>query len=93
MSVQLYIHVILGIHVFIAYWITPFKMRDGEPVPHERMKVSPKVNQKLVMDLPNGPCGAHYVVGSGAYFIACLKKLATFGKDCSMITFFNLLLR
>lgn len=65
MTIQLSVHVILGIHVFIAYWITPFNLGDGEPVPHERMKAYPKVNQKPVLDLPNGPCGAYYVVGSG----------------------------
>jgi len=29
------------------------------------MEVSPKVDKKPVVDLPNSPCGANYVVGGG----------------------------
>lgn len=65
MSVQHSVHVILEIHVYITYWITLYKLGDGELVPYKRMKMSPKVHQKLVLDLPDHPCGADYVVGGG----------------------------
>lgn len=51
---------------YFTYWITPYKLGDGEPALYEHMKISPKVDQKSVLDLPNCPCGANYVVGGGA---------------------------
>lgn len=51
MSVHLSLCEIIGIHVYIAYWVTPYKLGDGEAAPYERLKVSPKVNLKPVLDL------------------------------------------
>lgn len=49
-SVQLFVHILLGIHVSITYWIHLYELGTEEPAPHERMKVSPKV-----FDLPECP--------------------------------------
>lgn len=51
--------------VYLPYRVTPYKVGDGEPARYECMKISPKVNQKPVLDLPNRSRGADYVVGSG----------------------------
>ena len=40
-------------------------MGDGEPIPYERMKVSPKVQEKPVLNLPDCPRGEDYVVRGG----------------------------
>ena len=38
---------------------------DMEPACDKLLRVSCKVHQKSVMDLPHHPCRAHYVVGGG----------------------------
>ena len=87
MIVQLYVHVVLWIRVSILYWIAIYVLGDKEPAPKELLKLSDKVPQKSVMDLPHRPLRAHYVVGGGVQdvhgrvvvhhekFVTCRRKL------------------
>jgi hypothetical protein len=47
--------------------ITLYELGDGEPAPYEPLTISFKVNHKLVLHLPDRPCGVDYVVGGGVH--------------------------
>ena len=38
-------------HVSLPYWVTPYKLGDGEPAPNERLKELDEVHQKSVLHL------------------------------------------
>lgn len=63
---QLSIHVVLWLHVYLYSLVTPYKLGDMEPTPNERLKIYDEIHQKSVLDFLDRPCGAYYVVGGVA---------------------------